>query len=112
MFFIIIPLILLIVVFTFLFICISNSNNSLEFQTKFSLSHRVLTVKNCEESIEGIIRSTIWQIQTSETVPDELIVIDLDSEDQTRFILRQLAKEYPFIHPMSKTEYIRFISEL
>ncbi len=112
MFFIIISLILLIIVFSFLFICINNSSNNIELQTKYKASYYVLTVKNCEDSIEGIIRSTVWQIQTSETTPEELVVIDLDSEDQTKFILKQLAKEYPFIHPMSKSEYIRFISEL
>lgn len=112
MIFIIIPLILLITVFSFLFVSIKHSENNPEFQTKYHSSYYVLTVKNIEDSIEGIIRSAVWQIQTSQKVTEELIVIDLDSEDRTNFILKQLAKEYPVIHPMSKTEYIHFVSEL
>ena len=112
MFFIIIPLILLITVFLFLFICIKASYNEPEHQARYTSSYYVITVKNCEDSIEGILRSTIWQIHTSGISPQELVVIDLDSEDMTGVIIRQLSKEYPFISPMSKTDYIQFISEL
>lgn len=112
MIFIIIPLILLIIVFSFLVASINHSENIPEFQPKYHSSYYVLTVKNVEDSIEGIIRSLIWQTQTSQTASEKLVVIDLDSDDSTQFILKQLAKEYPFIHPMSKTEYINFVSEL
>ncbi len=75
--------------------------------------HSVLTVRNMEESIEGIVRSFAWKIQSykekDSLYPQELIILDLDSTDNTFLILDSLAKEYPFIHPMSKTNYISYI---
>lgn len=112
MLFIIIPSVLLIILFTLLFIFINNSGNAPELQSQYNSSHYVLTVKNCEDSIEGMIRSTVWQFQASESTLKTIVVVDLGSEDQTGFIIGQLAKEYSFLHPMSKTEYIRFITDL
>lgn len=80
---------------------------------KIKPMHWVLTVKNTEESIEGIVRSIAWKIQNcneKDTLyPKELIILDLGSTDSTFFILNSLAKEYPFIHPMTKTNYITYI---
>ena len=73
--------------------------------------HSVLTIRNMEDSIEGIVRSVAWKIQNQKDnlYPQELIVLDLGSTDNTLLILNSLAKEYPFIHPMTKTNYLSYI---
>ncbi len=75
--------------------------------------HSVLTIRNMEESIEGIVRSVAWKIQNQKEkdnlYPQEMIILDLGSTDNTLLILNSLAKEYPFIHPMTKTNYISYI---
>ncbi len=80
---------------------------------KIQPMHSVLAVKNMEESIEGIVRSVVWKIQNfkekDNLYPQELIILDLDSTDNTLLILNSLAREYPFIHPMTKTNYISYI---
>lgn len=80
---------------------------------KIQPMHSVLAVKNMEESIEGIIRSVVWKIQNHKekdnSYPQELIILDLGSTDNTLLILNSLAKEYPFIHPMTKTGYVSYI---
>jgi len=83
--------------------------------TSISDFHSVLTVRNCEDSIEGIIRSLVWQINTTKNMslfPKKLIVIDINSEDKTLLILKKLSKEYPFIYPMSTGEYTEYIKHL
>ncbi len=75
----------------------------------FCNSHFVITAKNAEESIEGIIRSFVWQISNlsdNSALPEDIFVIDLNSTDQTFLIIEKLAKEYPCIHPISKADYI------
>ncbi len=74
--------------------------------------YSVITVKNSAETIEGIIRSVAWQMQNGNSVGSELIVIDLGSDDETFLILKKLGEEYPFIHPMHKTDYISHILSL
>lgn len=78
----------------------------------FSQIYSVITVKNSAETIEGIIRSVAWQMQNGSTTNSELIVIDLGSDDETFFILKKLGEEYPFIHPMHKTDYISHVLSL
>ncbi len=106
-FLIIIPF--LIITFLFL-LCKSTEKQALI--SRLRPTYSVLTVKNSEETIEGIVRSIAWRTLTGSEDAQELIVLDLGSEDQTFLILKKLAKEYPFIHPMKKNEYIRFVSDL
>ncbi len=74
--------------------------------------YRILPVKNSEDTIEGTIRSAAWHNLTFFGEIPTLIVLDLDSCDNTLSILKRLSKEYTFLHPMSKSEYIRFISDM
>ncbi len=78
-------------------------------------THLVITAKNAEDSIEGIVRSIAWQISSTSNksfLPAEVFVIDLGSTDCTFSILEKLTKEYTFIHPMHTTDYITYISSL
>ena len=72
----------------------------------------VLSVKNCEDSIEGIIRSIAWKTSTNNEKSYHLVVLDTGSDDKTLDILKKLSQEYDFVHPMRKSEYINFIAEL
>ncbi len=78
-------------------------------------SHIIITTKNTEESIEGIIRSIVWQISNkpdNSFLPTGLFVVDLDSTDDTFIILQKLANEYTFIHPISIADYINYINNI
>jgi len=76
----------------------------------------VFCTKNRENSIEYYVRLMAWQMKnalsSSAVWPKELVVIDLDSDDKTFLILKKLAEKYPFVHPMSKDEFIHFIDNL
>ncbi len=69
--------------------------------------HRVIGVKDCEDSVEGMVRSLAL-----EDVREELIVIDLGSKDETMEILQKLENEYDFLHVMTPAEYQNYIIDL
>lgn len=94
-----------------LLVFLHNANTKDALLKKIKPMHCVLTIRNMEESIEGIVRSVAWKIQNQKDnlYPQELIILDLGSTDKTLLILNSLAKEYPFIHPMTKTNYISYI---
>ncbi len=59
----------------------------------------VLITKNNEKTIEGIIRSTIKELEGMKfhhPIP-QIFVYDLASEDDTPYILRKLSAEYDFV---------------
>lgn len=81
----------------------------------FSEPYAVLCVSNQEDYIESAIRSIVWQMNTQSGIPNcinNLVVIDLGSNDETPEILCRLSQEYEFINIMSKEEYLNFISKL
>lgn len=71
------------------------------------LSYRVLVLKNCQEKAEGLIRSMAW-----EDIRDDLIVVDLDSADETPEILRRLERELDFLYVMTPEEYQKYSLEV
>ena len=78
-----------------------------------SQPYAVLCVENQEDCIESIVRSIAWQmtIQNGNAhYINELIVVDLGSNDRTLDILKLLAIEYSFVSIMDKNEYISLIS--
>lgn len=78
-------------------------------------THFVITAKNAENSIEGIVRSIAWQISNKSNnslLPTDIFILDLNSTDETFCILEKLAKEYPFIHPINKAEYIALVNNI
>ena len=105
---------LYIITFSFLFfsiylIFLKKQQKYHSLKKELRPTYSVLTVKNKEESIEGIVRSIAWQIMTNPDTLRELVVLDLGSQDQTFLILKKLSQEYPFVHPMHKSDYIEFI---
>ncbi len=64
------------------------------------LSYRVLVLKDCQDSVEGLIRAIGW-----EDVRDDLIVVDLGSTDETPKILEKLERELDFLWVMTPEEY-------
>ncbi len=78
--------------------------------------YTILPVRNSEETIENTIRSIAYRMLSAPSSqsfpPIDLIVLDLDSSDNTFVIAQKLATEYPFIHPMHRTEYNDFINSL
>lgn len=75
--------------------------------------YTVMAVRNQEESVEGMIRSAVWKAlarQGGRTIND-IVVLDLGSEDETRDILQRLEQEYDFVHVMSREDYIDAVKE-
>ena len=59
----------------------------------------IVAVKNQEEKIEGFLRSTIFKIlYGKEEYIKNIIVVDLDSEDSTKEIIKKLSKDYKCIN--------------
>ena len=79
-----------------------------------TVPHTVFAVKNRAETIESELRSVVWHMlaQSRSRHIGDLFVIDLGSDDETPAILSGLAREYDFIHPMTKEKYAEFIQEL
>lgn len=69
--------------------------------------HQVLGVKNAEDSVEGILRCMLLNDH-----PEEVIVVDFYSEDETAEILRRLHATYPFLRVMYPEEYAEYIRNL
>ncbi|MCL2839124.1 MAG: hypothetical protein FWE04_08745 [Oscillospiraceae bacterium] len=75
-------------------------------------AYTVITVKDRESSVEGIIRAAAWRqlrLANRGNVP-EIYAVDLDSTDKTYEILQKLALEYDFLKPLRKYEYISSLS--
>lgn len=76
--------------------------------------YTVLCVKNQADSIEATIRSLAWHMLSQYRTREmhDIIIIDLGSSDETFEILTCLAREYDFIHPMSKERYIDLVGSM
>ena len=68
--------------------------------------HRVIGVSDCQETIEGMIRSVVW-----EDMREELIVVDTGSTDETSEILKRLEKCYDFLKIMTMEEYVEYLRD-
>jgi len=57
-------------------------------------------VKNNQDSVEGLLRQLALDCYFlgKFAVPGQVLVVDLGSQDQTRAILRRLAREFSFLH--------------
>ena len=74
----------------------------------------VLTVKDQQETVEGLIRSIVWQnLHTNNggRVP-KIIVVDLGSRDNTPAILEKISQDYDFVQITDKEGYIELIQKM
>jgi len=61
--------------------------------------HIIVTVKNQQDAIEGIVKSLVWKSLNNEyggIVPN-ILIIDMGSTDETPKILEKLHRDYEFI---------------
>jgi len=66
----------------------------------------IITVNNCEDYIEGYLRSLIFRIRHGkEKHINKIIIIDLDSKDNTKSIIEKLERDYEFIKLIDLQEY-------
>ncbi len=70
----------------------------------------VITVHNQENNIEYFLRLLIYQMLYYNLNIPEVIVVDLDSTDNTLDILRAFAKDFNFITVLSLEEYTSLLA--
>ncbi len=82
-------------------------------EKKITPAYTVLTVKNNEECIEGVIYSMIKEIQINKDNPpfQNILVIDVGSTDNTAKILEKISKKYEFIHIIHGNSYIDMVGQ-
>ena len=112
--------ILLITVFTiFAFFGLLHMANGLLFKvnnrqiTEAKSVCIVITIKDEEESVEGMLRAAAWrhsEFYTSK-VP-YIFVIDAGSTDNTFDIAKKLELEYEFLRVFDKVEYINYLEDV
>ena len=74
----------------------------------------VIKVQNQQDKIEGVIRSIVWRSMADVkplNIPT-ILVVDMESTDETPIILEQLSRRYSFIKVASKKEYIEYIKSI
>ncbi len=85
-----------------------NMCSSCKCAKKITPVHTVLTVKNNEDCIEGVIYSLIKEIQINRNMPlsPDIVVVDLGSLDATIKILEKLSQKYEFIHILHSNSHM------
>lgn len=71
----------------------------------------ILTVKNQENSIEYFLRLFIYKILYYNLSIPKIIIVDLDSTDNTLGILRKFAEDFYFINVLTFDEYKSLLTE-
>ena len=74
----------------------------------------IITVKNQQDTIEGIIRSVVWKSLNNAhggLVP-KILVVDMGSTDETPQILSRLHDEYSFIQVTDSEEYVKILEKI
>ena len=85
-------------------------NEIIRYNNEFFI---VISVKNQQEYIEEIIRTTVWKSLNrlgGREVP-QIYVVDCGSTDDTLIILDKICKEYEFVTVMSREEYIALMEK-
>ncbi len=70
-------------------------------------AHRVLAVRDCADSLEGLVRSLVWS-----DLNEEVFVVNLGLDAETKLILQKLKIEYPFLRIMTPQQYIEYIQSM
>ena len=73
----------------------------------------VITVKNQQDSIEGTIRSIAWKSlnRLGHSCVPTILVVDLESTDDTPKILERLSNDYDFIKVTNRQGYIDLLTK-
>lgn len=72
----------------------------------------IIAVKNQEEKIEGFLRNILFRIIYGKEEIDNIIVLDLNSEDKTKKIVENLSKEYEKINLLTLKECSELIENI
>ena len=73
----------------------------------------VISVKNQQEHIEEIIRTTVWKSLNrlgGREVP-QIYVVDCGSTDETLIILDKICEDYDFVTVLSREDYIAMMEK-
>ncbi len=71
----------------------------------------VITVHNQENNLEYFLRLFIYKILYYNLDIPEILIVDLDSTDNTLNILKQFAKDFYFINVLTFDEYKSLLTE-
>ncbi|WHH61526.1 glycosyltransferase [Petroclostridium sp. X23] len=84
------------------------------FKLKKDDIYIIITVKNQQETIEGIIRSVVWKSlnNTQSGMVPNILVVDMGSTDETVNILNKLCTEYDFIQVTDSEGYSKILQNL
>jgi len=87
---------------------------NLRFDKKKGDIHIVITVKNQQDTIEGIVRSVVWKNLNNHNggVIPEILIVDMGSTDDTPEILKRLHEEYDFIQVTDSQGYLKFLEKV
>lgn len=110
--FIFIPILYFLFILFCAFVSLYISDKNFHKNKGLLPDHTIITVKNQEETIEATIRHIVNKMLYGKTLFTELIILDLDSTDNTPSILLRLSKDYPFIHITDKNSYKEYIDNL
>lgn len=72
----------------------------------------IIAVKNQEEKIEGFLRNILFRIIYGKEEIENIIVLDLNSEDETKKIVENLSKEYEKINLLTLKECSELIENI
>ena len=74
----------------------------------------VISVKNQQDCIEDIIRTTVWKSLNGFRGKDlpQIYVVDYGSTDNTPEILRRICRDYEFIKVFTREEYISLMEKI
>lgn len=71
----------------------------------------IVTVKNQEDTIEGFLRSLNFRIiYGKEDCIENIIVLDLNSTDNTKYIIENFSADYPSIKILNWNEFEELFS--
>lgn len=70
----------------------------IEYRKKITPFYAIITIKNNEDCIEGIVCSIIKALEKSTGFSCcQIMLVDINSSDSTCLIAKRLAKRYPFV---------------
>ena len=84
------------------------------YKGELARAHTVITVKDRENDVEGLIRIAArrqLRLCGEGSVP-EIYAVDMGSDDRTYEILQKLTLEYDFLRAFRKDEYIQTFETL